>query len=186
MSLDIVVVPSTIALLPEYAGAVDPVAELRAACRESVSWLVDRQPAGVNVLAAPARPDNVGRGVPEGAGRVGRHLLAEAGFAGVVGPGARGVLVVANGTATRGEKAPGHLDERSFAFDAAVEAALRDGDSAALRDLDTRLGADLWCFDVLALQRLGELASGSVAATMTYADDPFGVRYWVARWECGS
>ena len=35
MSRDVVLVPSTLALLPEYAGAHDPVADLRSACAEA-------------------------------------------------------------------------------------------------------------------------------------------------------
>ena len=37
----VVLVPGVLALLPEYAGLTDPVAELRAACREAVAWLGD-------------------------------------------------------------------------------------------------------------------------------------------------
>ena len=47
--------------------------------------------------------------------RIGRHLLPEAGFDGARrATAAPGLLVVANGTADRSEKAPGHLDERAF------------------------------------------------------------------------
>ena len=37
----VVLVPGVLALLPEYAGLEDPVAELRAACLEAVAWLGD-------------------------------------------------------------------------------------------------------------------------------------------------
>jgi hypothetical protein len=184
-----VVVPSAPLLLPEHAGLVDPVPALRAACREAVSWLVGQHPDRVAVLAAPARPDNLARGADEGVGvRLGRHLLREVGFSGEPGePGrAGGVLVVANGSATRTEKAPGHLDARATGFDEAIETALRVGDAATLRELDAALGEELWCFDVPPLRELGRLATGDVAAVCDYADDPFGVQYWVVRWTCGS
>ena len=192
MTTDVVVVPSTLALLPEYASVVDPVPDLRAACDDAVLWLMDRHPDRVIVVTAEARPDNVARGVTEPAGaRVGRHLLA--GFGGrveVVGaplPSAdSGLLVVANGSAVRDEKAPGHLDERSFAFDAVIEAALRSGDATALRDLDAEVGVSLWAHDVPALQALGAAVRGPVRSTLTYAGDPYGVQYWVVRWTCGS
>ena len=35
----VVLVPGVLALLPEYAGLEDPVADLRAACLEAVAWL---------------------------------------------------------------------------------------------------------------------------------------------------
>jgi hypothetical protein len=171
---DVVIVPSTPALLPSYAGIVDPFPDLRAACAEAVSWLVHRHPDAVRVVAG--RP----------ATRVADHLLTEAGFTGTVQESAAGVLVVANGSATRSEKAPGHLDERSGAFDEAIGAALRGGDPTVLRALDPGLGRELWCHDVPAFQVLGGLVDGGVRAETTYDDDPFGVQYWVVRWTCGS
>src|SRR5690606_40923793 len=56
---------------------------------------------------------------------------------------ASAVVVVANGSARRGEKAPGHLDERSFDFDAGIDKALRDGDGTALTAVDAALAVDL-------------------------------------------
>ena len=197
MSTDVVVVPSALALLPEYAGATDPVPDLRRACSDAVLWLVDRHPERLTVLTTEPRPDNVARGVvqPPGA-RVARHLLS--GYGGsadvVVVPRdvvpteavAGGYLVVANGSATRGEKAPGHLDQRSFGFDATIETALGEGDPHRLRDLDAALGVELWAYDVPALQALGSAVQAVTEASLTYADDPYGVRYWVARWTCES
>lgn len=184
----VVLVPSTPALLPAYAGIEDAVADVRAACLAAVGRLVACHPDRVRVVAAPARPDNVARGVAEPAGlRIARRLLEGAGFAGeVVTEGhAEGVLVVANGSATRGEKAPGHLDERAFAFDDAVGAALRSGDTAALADLDGPLAEELWCFDADAWHAMAPLVAGR-GGTIVLEDDPFGVRYWVGEWPCGS
>jgi hypothetical protein len=184
----IVLVPSTIALLPEYAGIEDPVAELRSSCRQLVEELVDRHPERVAVVAAGSRAEDVARGVTVAAGeRIARHLLDEAGFSGDVtghpAPG-EGVLVVANGSACRTEKAPGHLDERAAGFDNMIGSALRDGDGPVLRNLDARLGAELWCTDVPALRRLGALVEGP--GRVAYDDAPYGVQYWVASWPCGS
>lgn len=200
MTTDVVVIPSTLALLPEYAGEVDPVAALRTACQDAVLWLVDRHPERLAVLSAETRPDNVARGVVEPPGvRVARHLLS--GYAGdvdvvvvprdvvpdpAVGAAAGGFLVVANGSATRGEKAPGHLDQKSFAFDASIDTALRAGDPRPLRDLDAAAGVELWAYDVPALQALGSTVDDVVEASVTYADDSYGVQYWVARWTCES
>ncbi len=182
----VVLVPSTLALLPAYSGIEDPIADVRRPTTDAISWLVERHPDELSVLAAPARPDNVARGVPESPGlRIAAHLLVDGVFGGDVVEGAAGLLVVANGTAARSEKAPGHLDERAAAFDQVVEDALRAGDPSALRSLDPDLGRELWAHDVDALRQLGEL-SGSYEATVDYADDPFGVQYWVVRWTCGS
>ena len=182
----VVVVPSTIALLPAYAGLEDPLPELRAAVRSAVGWLVERHPDAVRLLTADPRPEDLARGVEVSAGaRVGRHLLDLAGFEGRLPDEARGLLVVANGTARRSEKAPGHLDERSFPYDTAIDEALRAGSPAALRDLDAALGRELWAFDVPVLQALGEL-EGAFEAEVDHAGDPFGVQYWVVRWRCVS
>jgi len=186
---DVVVVPSTLALLPEYAGLEDPVADLRAACRAAVTWLVERNPSHVDVVSAPARGDNEARGVTRPASvAIARHLLVEADFHGSIGAlASAGVLVVANGSAMRTEKAPGHLDERAPAFDDALGRALAEGDAAALRAVDEDLGEELWCHDVPAWHLLGELVTEPVTSVQVdYDDDPYGVQYWVVRWSCAS
>lgn len=163
----IAIVPSALALLPEYASIEDPVADLRAAVAGAVGWLVEDGSASV-VAATPA------------AGRVGAHLLGDR-----LDPAAHErLLVVANGSATRTEKAPGFLDERSADFDAAIGTALAMGDPAALTGLDLGLAEELWCPDAPALVRLAG-TPGPVEATVEYDDDPFGVQYWVVRWQCG-
>ena len=68
-------------------------------------------------------------------------------------------------------------------YDAAVEAALRAPDPDALARLDVDLGRELLVGNPLGLVRLGELLQGMGAATVDYAADPYGVAYWVARWE---
>lgn len=181
-----VVVPSTLALLPAYAGLEDPLADLRRACVEATSWLVDGHPDGVVVACAGQRADNLARGVAESAGsRIARHFLDEVGYTGTVGSGS-GLLVVGNGSARRTEQAPGHLDDRAADFDSSLGAALRDGDAAALRALDESLADELWCHDVPAFRALGDWPTGPVDVTISHQADEFGVMYWVARWSCES
>jgi hypothetical protein len=93
-----------------------------------------------------------------------------------------GLLVTANGSAKRTEKAPGHFDERAQAFDASLGSALRAGDLAALRGIDLELARALWA-DVDELVDLGDL--GEVTdVQVDYDDAPYGVQYWVVRWTC--
>lgn len=179
----VVVVPSTLLLLPEVAGLEDPVPALREAVQRAVDWLVRQHANGVAVLAGAARADNVARGAADAVGRrIARHLLDGH----PVTDTAAGLLVVANGSARRSEKAPGHLDARAHGFDESIDKALRTGSPAVLRDLDVALGEELWTHDVPALRRLGELVDDPVDVQVDYADDPFGVQYWVVRWTCAS
>ena len=73
------------------------------------------------------------------------------------------MLVMANGSAKRSEKAPGHLDERAFDFDDAVDLALRSGDGRRLAALDAALGAELWASGIEPLADLGRALDGRVA-----------------------
>ena len=190
----VALVPGVLALLPAYAGRIDPVAELRAACVAAVEWLGE----DVAVVADPqGRRVAEALGVSPGLGvarRQGSSLLdqrsgrLDGGFETVAGAtsstnvGASSVLVVANGSARRSEKAPGHLDERAAAYDSELEKALRAGDVGALRTLDPGLADELMVGNVAGFARLGELLTPGVAPEVDYADDPFGVQYWVMRW----
>jgi hypothetical protein len=156
----IVVVPSTLALLPEYASTEDPIAELRRTVEDAVAWLVQDGPAAV-------------RGATPSSKRIGAELLGD--FRGS-GPG---LLVVANGSATRTEKAPGHLDVRAADFDAAVGKALAAGDFNALADLDRDLAVELWAADAITFSTLAEFEVTSVE--VDYDAAPYGVQYWVMR-----
>src|SRR5690606_22477470 len=87
------------------------------------------------------------------------------------------MLVVANGSAKRTEKAPGHLDERAAAFDDALRAALLAGDLGHLDDGDQNLAQELWA-DVDSLVWLGqEIAVDPASVRVDYDDDPYGVQY---------
>lgn len=96
-------------------------------------------------------------------------------------PDAAAFLVVGDGTAKRTLKAPGHLDDRAEAFDAAVVDALRSGDAAALGALDPGLAAELWVGGLAAWSAVAAL-TGPWRAELLYADAPHGVGYAVATW----
>ena len=173
----VVLVPSTLLLLPEYAGQVDPVPELRSACREAVATLGD---GPVRVVTADARADNLARGVAEPAGlRIARHLLGREPVA-----EAPSMLVVANGSACRTEKAPGHLDERAEGFDATIEDALRGGAPETALALTEDLARELWCHDLPALQWLVSAVQGARGG-LTHTEATHGVAWWVGTWERG-
>lgn len=145
---------------------------------------------------------------------VGRRLLDEAGWAGstrlaavpwsassadldalagdVLGSAAGdariGLLLLGDGSARRGEKAPGFLDERAFPFDDELARALADGDGTALLDLDDELADELMVGGAAVFRLLGRLAANAgqpQSAGLTYRGDPFGVSYFVARWDFG-
>ncbi|HEX9358997.1 MAG TPA: hypothetical protein VF933_34970, partial [Streptosporangiaceae bacterium] len=92
------------------------------------------------------------------------------------------LLVIGDGSARRGPRAPGHFDDRAAAFDAAVERAVRAGDTRALLDLDPGLARELMATGRPAWQVLaGALeTAASLSVTVQYAGDPFGVAYLVA------
>ncbi|HET8718768.1 MAG TPA: hypothetical protein VFM50_13570 [Nocardioidaceae bacterium] len=126
-------------------------------------------PVELHTIAQHAPADEVDRLAASLAGRAERVAL----------------LVLGEGSARRGEKAPGYLDARAFDFDAALTAALQGGDLAALRGLDPALAAELmvsgrapWAVLAAAVQA----ESGRPRASLEYADDPFGVLYLVATW----
>jgi hypothetical protein len=154
----VALVPGALALLPEYAGLDDPVRNLRHACKTAVSWLGK----DVEVLA------------DEQGARVAAHLLDvtsrsvdEASY-----------LVVANGSARRTEKAPGHLDERSFAFDDQLrEWLFGRGDLP-----DLALGEELLA-SMTGFALMAERVAPWGQPLLDFEDDPFGVQYWVMRWE---
>jgi hypothetical protein len=145
-------------------------------------------------FAGPARPD--GRRTPL-SHTVGAWLLDEAGWTGprigvspddledvvveLAGPIA--LLAMGDGSARRTLKAPGHLDAAAEPFDAAVAAALRDGDAGTLAALDAAEGDRLLAAGVPTWRAVGRLVGDrAVAASLRYDDAPFGVGYLVADW----
>jgi hypothetical protein len=165
----------------------------------------------MSAYAPPATQDNPGTpGLPLALG-LGAMLLDNAGYAGprllqavqesepplpclrlgasLVSAAPRvSLLVVGDGSARRGPKAPGHFDERAAPFDAEVARAISGGDMAALAALDPALARELMATGRPAWQVLaGALGiapeAGPPSAEILYADDPFGVAYLVAVFE---
>jgi hypothetical protein len=95
-----------------------------------------------------------------------------------------GLLVMADGSACRSLRAPGYLDPRAAAFDAALERAARTGDLASLRTLDHGLARELLATARPGWQVLAGAMPRAAATEILYADDPFGVFYLVA-WLAG-
>ena len=124
------------------------------------------------------------------AGQLALHTVSDrAGAADCAALGARlaatvarvALLVMADGSARRGLKAPGYLDERSFPFDTQVTEAIRAGDMAALLTLDASLARDLMATGRPAWQVLaGAMGEQRPVSVIRYCDDPFGVAYLVA------
>lgn len=128
---------------------------------DDAGWTGERRYVGVPVDAAPDRCAALGYGLD-----------------------AQALLVVADGSARRSLKAPGHLDERAQPFDEAVAAALRTADLDALAGLDPALAAEL-----LATGRAGWQVAAAVGAGRAWASElllheaPYGVAWLVARWQ---
>ncbi|MFE6508564.1 hypothetical protein ACFVDI_02835 [Nocardioides sp. NPDC057767] len=160
----VALVPGCLALLPEYASIDDPVDELRSACLAAVAWLGE----DVRVIAGA-----------QGA-RIAAALLAEVGAVPVTDE-ETAYLIVGNGSARRSEKAPGHLDPRAADFDDVLGKALATPDPEALGALDLDLAEELWA-DVGPIVEAAGLLRGVGTVAVDYDDDPYGVRYWVARW----
>jgi hypothetical protein len=139
---------------------------------------VDLTPYGVRGAAAP---DPLALPLAVGSSLLGARPHRLWGVPSDELPDAPSYLVVADGTAKRTLKAPGHLDPRAEAFDAGLEAALAAGDPAALLALDTGLAEELWVQGLPALRAAAQLA-GPWRAEVLYADAPFGVGYVVATW----
>lgn len=194
-------------LLAEYASLADPGQPLRNRCRAALAELAAIGPEQLIVLTGADRDaPAVSSRRPLGA-RVAGELAAgveglppplevvvpfDADLEEVTAAASRlrhlaqgaptGVLVLGDGSARRGEKAPGYIDERSFPFDAQVTQALAVGDPGSLRRLDPVLAADLMVAGRAAWQVLAAAASGPATVVSAYADDPFGVLYHVAVW----
>jgi hypothetical protein len=133
------------------------------------AWLLDRAGcAAGRVLHSVAHDEP-----PARCAEIGAKLAASRGRV--------ALLVMADGSARRGLKAPGYLDGRSNGFDAATERAVRSGELAMLLSADPALGYELMATGRPAWQVLaGALAGRKVSSEVRYRDDPFGVEYLVA------
>ncbi len=208
MILGAVSCPQPPLLLPGRTGCpVAEVEQLRAACLAAIADLLAAGPESL-VLLGGVQPAEAGRGDEPVSIQVGRALLADAGcplpvrtamipagaeVAKCLAAGRRladeparriGLLVMADGSARRGPKAPGYLDPRAAAFDQAVETALLGADPDGLAALDPRLAGELLVAGRAAWQVLaGAAAGGRFTARSYYLGDPFGVWYPVVGWQ---
>ena len=192
------VLPSPRALLPGLSQT-DAVPELRTACAAAIGRLLAEGPARIVVVAAPVSELNRTRGVTEPLGhRVARHLLGRTPFEAQVAlpytaaalieqaqeSGPTTLVVMADGSACRGEQAPGHLHPEAIPFDDAIDRALRTGDVETLAAIDPDKARELWCEGAPGFHVLAEVARGrAVSPEVSYADAPYGVAWWVARWD---
>jgi hypothetical protein len=159
------------------------------------TWLLSLtpvDPSAVRMLAvtADAAPEacaRLGAEVPGGDLGAGAAGVATGSAAAVPDDRPVALLAMGDGTARRGEKAPGYADPRAEAFDATVVRALAGGDPRTLADLDPVLAAELLVagrapWQVLAGAVLAARPGGTWRADLRYADAPYGVGYAVASW----
>ena len=94
------------------------------------------------------------------------------------------LLIMGDGSARRGLKAPGYEDSRAAPFDESVAAALAKADRDALRNLDPALAEDLMATGRGPWQALAAAADDGrdLRGDLLYADAPYGVGYFVATW----
>lgn len=95
------------------------------------------------------------------------------------------LIVVGDGSARRSEKAPGYLDERAAAFDAALADIFRHGDGSELsKDRLERHGAgELLVAGLPVWDAVHALVETDTwAAQLLYDAAPYGVGYFVALW----
>ncbi|WP_441250008.1 class III extradiol dioxygenase subunit B-like domain-containing protein [Kitasatospora sp. McL0602] len=139
------------------------------------AWLLDQagtalptHACAVPADSTPARMLGLGQGLAELADRV-------------------GLLVLGDGSACRSLKAPGYLDERAEAYDAAAARALGAADIEALAALDPALSAELLADGRAPWQVLAGAARGAgLTGRLGYDDAPYGVGYFVASWSAGA
>ena len=96
------------------------------------------------------------------------------------------VLVMGDGSACRGTKAPGYDDPRAQAYDDGVARALADADPDALLGLDPGLSAELKAAGRAPWQVLAGAARAAGCdwrGELGYYQAPYGVSYFVANWE---
>lgn len=93
------------------------------------------------------------------------------------------LLVMGDGSACRTLKAPGYFDERAADFDAAAARALGGADTAALLELDEKLGRELQASGRAGWQVLAGAGAGAgLSGRLLYDEAPYGVGYLVAAW----
>lgn len=93
------------------------------------------------------------------------------------------LVVVADGSAARSEKAPAHLHPGAEAFDTAVAAALSLGDPAVLAAIDASVAGEVSAAGRPAWRCAAAALAGSTYDAALLADEaPYGVGYFAAAW----
>jgi hypothetical protein len=139
----------------------------------AASLLADHDPLPERLFAATV-PASL---VPGAAAAIGQ-VLVDTGT-----PDERiGLVVMADLSACRGERAPGALRPGAASFDASVAEALRTGKPERLLDLDPAEAADLLVAGRVPLQVLAGAFQGRPVARgeVLYEGAPYGVGYLVA------
>jgi hypothetical protein len=129
-------------------------------------------------LFAATVPTSLG---PGAAAAVGRAVTAAAPLGPAAG-GPVGLVVMADLSACRTERAPGAFRAEAADVDASVAEALRTGKPARLLDLDPALAADLMVGGRVPLQVLAGAfeSEPALAGRVLYEGAPYGVGYLVA------
>jgi len=93
------------------------------------------------------------------------------------------VIVVGDGSAGLGPKAPGYVIDGAHDFDTALAAALASGDASALALLNAAEGQRVQAAGVPVFRALGvALSERAIDASLRLHTSPFGVGYFVATW----
>lgn len=138
------------------------------------AWLVNRSGTELPRLARAVAGD----ASPAECAALGAELVGEDGRA--------ALLVLGDGSACRGVKAPGYDDPRAPAYDEGVARALAGADAEALLGLDPALSAELKAAGRAPWQVLAgavRAAGGDWRGDLSYHEAPYGVAYFVANWE---
>lgn len=211
----IAVCPQPPLLVPAVSDS-ELIKPVRADARAAASWLIDGADSVTVLVSEQIEHDQAHGGslapigvpaqfggpiadLPLGA-TVAAWLLDGVGWAGprrYLGPDAfqtspdrtGAVLVMADGTACRDDRAPGAFDPRAHRVDQQIASWLASGAAAELAELDLALAEELWMDGGAALVAIGVqvsklLASGArIHARLRHHSAPFGVGYWVGEWE---
>ncbi|SCE77957.1 hypothetical protein GA0070558_106100 [Micromonospora haikouensis] len=138
------------------------------------AWLLARHRVGVPVDAAQVAAEATPAELAALAGQVHRHRTRVA------------LLVLGDGSACHGTKAPGYADPLAGTYDEGVAQALAGADAEALLGLDPAVSARLKVAGHAPWQVLADAAraaGGDWRGDLTYHDAPYGVAYFVATWE---
>lgn len=93
------------------------------------------------------------------------------------------LLLMADGSARRRDRAPGYIDARAVPFDDHVADALATGSASELGDLDSQVAAELLVAGIAPWQiAAAVVGTGEVDAHLDLYSSPYGVGYFIARW----